>query len=63
VVRVVRERFADLVCDAVVPRSVRVAEAPSYGKPITVFDPSSAPAEAYRRVAKELSGGAADRTR
>ncbi len=63
VVRVVRERFGDLVCDAVVPRSVRVAEAPSYGKPITVFDPSSAPAEAYRRVAKEISGGATDRTR
>ncbi len=63
VVRVVRGRFGDLVCKAVVPRSVRVAEAPSYGKPITVFDPSSAPAEAYRRVAEEVSGGAADRSR
>jgi chromosome partitioning protein len=63
VVREVRSRFGDLVCEAVVPRSVRVAEAPSYGTPITVFDPSSAPAEAYRRVAKEFSGGAAKGTR
>lgn len=57
VVREVREHFGDKVCKTVVPRSVRVAEAPSHGKPITVFDPSSSAAKAYRDIAKEISGG------
>ena len=50
----VRRHFGDLVFDAVVPRSVRLAEAPSHGLPITVYDPSSAGADAYYRVAGEL---------
>jgi chromosome partitioning protein len=37
-----------------VPRSVRLAEAPSHGLPITAYDPGSAGADAYYRVANEL---------
>jgi chromosome partitioning protein len=54
VAREVRENFGDLVFDAVVPRSVRLAEAPSYGLPITVYAPSSSGADAYYKVASEL---------
>ncbi len=63
VVREVREHFGDKVCKAVVPRSVRVAEAPSHGQPITVFDPTSTAAKAYRDIAKEISGGTSQRAR
>jgi chromosome partitioning protein len=52
--REVRRHFGDLVFRAVVPRSVRLAEAPSHGLPITAYDPSSAGADAYYRVAGEL---------
>jgi len=52
----VREAFGDLVFEAAVPRNVRLAEAPSHGLPITVYDPSSAGADAYYRVASELIG-------
>ena len=62
VVREVREHFGDKVCRTVVPRSVRLSEAPSYGQPIITFDPSSRGATAYRNVAKEISGGAVERT-
>jgi chromosome partitioning protein len=54
VARQVREAFGDLVFDAAVPRNVRLAEAPSHGLPITVYDPASAGADAYYRVASEL---------
>jgi chromosome partitioning protein len=54
VARQVREAFGDLVFDASVPRNVRLAEAPSHGLPITVYDPASAGADAYYRVASEL---------
>jgi chromosome partitioning protein len=50
----VRRHFGDLVFDAVVPRNVRLAEAPSHGLPITAYDPHSAGADAYYRVAGEL---------
>jgi chromosome partitioning protein len=50
----VRRHFGDLVFDAVVPRSVRLAEAPSHGAPITAYDRGSAGADAYYRVASEL---------
>jgi chromosome partitioning protein len=52
----VRRHFGELVFDAVVPRSVRLAEAPSHGLPITVYDPRSAGADAYFKVANELVG-------
>jgi chromosome partitioning protein len=50
----VRRAFGDLVFQAVVPRSVRLAEAPSHGLPITAYDRSSPGADAYYRVAGEL---------
>jgi chromosome partitioning protein len=50
----VRRHFGELVFEAVVPRSVRLAEAPSHGVPITAYDRSSAGADAYYRVAGEL---------
>ncbi len=63
VVSEVREHFGDKVCRAVVPRTVRLSEAPSFGQPIITFDPSSRGAIAYRDVAKEVSRGATRRTR
>ena len=50
----VRRHFGELVFDAVVPRSVRVAEAPSHGVPVTHYDRRSRGAEAYWKVAMEL---------
>jgi chromosome partitioning protein len=50
----VRRHFGDLVFSAVVPRSVRVAEAPSHGLPVTHYDRRSRGAEAYWKVAMEL---------
>jgi chromosome partitioning protein len=50
----VRRHFGDLVFRAVVPRSVRLAEAPSHGLPVTHYDRRSAGAEAYWKVAMEL---------
>jgi chromosome partitioning protein len=58
----VRDHFADLVCKTVVPRQVRLSEAPSFGQPITTFDPGSRGAIAYRELAKEVSSGSAQRT-
>jgi chromosome partitioning protein len=50
----VREHFGNLVFDTVVPRSIRLAEAPSHGLPITRYDSRSAGADAYYRVALEV---------
>jgi chromosome partitioning protein len=50
----VREHFGGLVFDTVVPRSIRLAEAPSHGVPITRYDSRSAGADAYYRVALEV---------
>jgi chromosome partitioning protein len=50
----VRRHFGDLVFKAVIPRSVRVAEAPSHGLPVTHYDRRSRGAEAYWKVAMEL---------
>jgi chromosome partitioning protein len=57
----VREHFGDKVCRIVIPRTVRLSEAPSFGQPITVFDPASRGAVAYRELAKEVSNGATQR--
>ncbi len=59
VVDEVRQHFGPRVCKTVVPRTVRLSEAPSFGQPIIVFDPTSRGAVAYRELAKEVSGGAA----
>jgi len=50
----VREYFGERVCNQIIPRSVRLSEAPSYGQPITVFDPTSRGAVAYKELAKEV---------
>ena len=50
----VRKHFGGLVFDNVVPRSVRVAEAPSHGLPVTHYDRRSRGAQAYWKVAMEL---------
>ena len=46
--------FEDKVYKTVIPRNVRLSEAPSYGMPITVYDPRSKGAKAYEKFAKEL---------
>jgi chromosome partitioning protein len=53
--REVRDHFPDLVYDTVIPRNVRVGEAPSYGLPVTHHDPHSTGAEAYFELAKEVA--------
>ncbi len=53
--REVREHFPELVFSTVIPRNVRVGEAPSYGLPVTHHDPHSAGAEAYFELAKEVA--------
>ena len=50
-----REHFAGMVFETVIPRSVRVAESPSYGLPVTEHAPSSRGAVAYRALSKELA--------
>jgi chromosome partitioning protein len=57
----VRAHFGDKVCRNIVPRTVRLSEAPSFGQPIIVFDSTSRGAIAYRELAKEVSGGAPQR--
>jgi chromosome partitioning protein len=63
VVTEVREHFGATVCRNVVPRTVRLSEAPSFGQPIIAFDSSSRGAIAYRELAKEVSGGTPQRAR
>jgi chromosome partitioning protein len=54
VMREIREHFKDRVFESVIPRSVRLAEAPSFGKPILLYDIKSKGAEAYLDLAKEV---------
>ena len=49
-----KEFFGDDVFQTVIPRSVRLAEAPSFGKPILTYDPRSRGAESYIKLAKEI---------
>src|SRR5262249_37683572 len=49
-----KEFFEDEVFKTVIPRSVRLAEAPSYGKPILLYDVRSKGAESYIQLAKEI---------
>ncbi len=55
VVHQVREHFGPLVLQAVVPRNVRVSEAPGYGQSVLTYDPSSRGSEAYVAAARELA--------
>lgn len=57
VVQEVRRFFPDRVFEAVIPRTVRLAEAPSYGQPISVYAPASNGAQAYAALAREVLAG------
>jgi chromosome partitioning protein len=55
VVGEVRRFFGPQVYDVVIPRSIRLSEAPGFGQPITLYDPHSAGASAYRDLAREVA--------
>lgn len=50
----VRDHFGEITYETVIPRSVRISEAPSYGEPMETLDPMSRGAIAYRNLAKEF---------
>lgn len=54
VVKEVKKHFSDKVFNTVIPRNVRISEAPSFGKPVIYFDPNSRGTEAYERFAAEM---------
>jgi chromosome partitioning protein len=54
VVSEVRRQFGNQAFNTVIPRSVRLSEAPSHGLPITLYDPTGRGAAAYRALAEEL---------
>ena len=54
VVENVKNNLTQYIFKTLIPRNIRLAEAPSYGQPITVYDPKSAGAEAYIDLAEEL---------
>jgi chromosome partitioning protein len=62
VVQEVRDHFGEKVCRTVIPRSIRLSEAPAFGQPIITFDSTSRGAVAYREIAKEVSRGASRRS-
>jgi chromosome partitioning protein len=49
----IRQNFRNQVFRTVIPRAVRVAESPSHGKPVTIYDPESPASIAYRQLVKE----------
>jgi chromosome partitioning protein len=55
VVEEIRRHFPELAFRTIVPRNVRVAEAPSYGEPVIRYDPLCAGSDAYFDVAKEVA--------
>jgi chromosome partitioning protein len=55
VVQEVQKYFGDLVYGVIIPRTVRLSEAPGFGQPITVYDAKSKGAEAYRELAREVA--------
>lgn len=54
VVEEVRDFFGEKVFETMIPRTVRLSEAPSFGQPVTLYDPSGKGAAAYRALAKEV---------
>lgn len=54
VVAEVKSYFKDKVYDTIIPRNVRLGEAPSFGKPVILYDPESSGAKAYMQLAKEV---------
>jgi chromosome partitioning protein len=55
VVQEVQRFFGERVYDVIIPRTVRLSEAPGFGQPITVYDPKSKGAECYRQLASEVA--------
>ncbi len=56
----VREHFGEVVLSTVIPRSVRVSEAPSYGQSVMTYDPGSSGAQAYLEAAREVADRAGE---
>jgi chromosome partitioning protein len=56
VVEEIKKKFGDKVYETVIPRNVRLSEAPSFGQPINIYDKSSRGAKAYERLADEILG-------
>ena len=54
VIRQVKGYFKDSVCSTVIPRNVRLSEAPSHGKPICLYDPDCIGAKSYKQLAEEV---------
>ena len=54
VVSEVRSHFGEMVYNTVIPRNVRISEAPSFGKPVIAYDPLSKGAESYKQFAREF---------
>jgi chromosome partitioning protein len=55
VVEEVQRFFGELVYDVIIPRTVRLSEAPGFGQPITLYDPKSRGAQTYRQLAAEVA--------
>jgi chromosome partitioning protein len=53
----VRKHFGRKVFETVVPRNVRLAEAPSFGQPIIFYDPTSSGGQAYEKLSREILNG------
>ncbi len=56
VVQEVRDHFGEIVCKNMIPRNIKLSEAPSFGQPINIYASSSRGAVAYRELAREVSG-------
>jgi chromosome partitioning protein len=54
VIRELEKYFPDQVFKTQIPRNIRLSEAPSYGKPVILFDPKSRGAQAYLALAREM---------
>ena len=61
VVEEVRSHFPGQVCDTVIPRNVRLSEAPSHGKPVLLYDVASRGSQSYMALAEELIAGMSQR--
>ena len=54
VVETVKQNLDTTIYETMIPRNIRLAEAPSYGVPINMYDPKSSGAESYRKLAQEI---------
>jgi chromosome partitioning protein len=50
----VKHHLSENICKTIIPRNIRLAEAPSHGMPITMYDPKSVGADSYRQLAEEI---------